>query len=318
MMTNHNSGPEDGDSADPFDSVFRDSAKPGPRSDLPPDSADHTRVDLDAVPTAPIPSAGGGVSNPVVGSYATVAPGYPPPPPPPGYLGGYLGSYPSPPLAPLPGVAPTVLITFFFGLFGLIPASLHSDRARQQGQDGSRYWKAFWITFGSLVALNLVLVVAWFGFLAAMLASANSSVHSYPTSRASSAPTFRSTAPTLPSQTQNSDQSESSDPTQDDESEEPSSGDTGDEVDLTDTWVAVLDSVPKPTDIGVARTTANSIDQKYGISPSVIDSDSYGGLNPGYWVVVLTGYSSESEARAACTEVGRAPGNGCYGRHITG
>lgn len=58
-----------------------------------------------------------------------------------------------------PSLAATVLVTVFFGLFGLIPAAIHSQRANQMGQDGNRYWKAFGITMGIEIAVTVLLYV---------------------------------------------------------------------------------------------------------------------------------------------------------------
>lgn len=93
--------------------------------------------------------------------------GYPPPAPPPHGYPNYDGSFgaPVPPPAP-PGLAATVIVTLLTGLFGLVPASLHASRAQQMGYPGGRYWKAFAITFGALLA-GQVLVVA--GMVAAGL-----------------------------------------------------------------------------------------------------------------------------------------------------
>ena len=57
---------------------------------------------------------------------------------------------------PIPAITTTVVITFFFGLFGLIPASMHSSRAREMGQATNKYWKAFWITFGVELVLGIL------------------------------------------------------------------------------------------------------------------------------------------------------------------
>ena len=43
---------------------------------------------------------------------------------------------------PIPAVTTTVLITLFFGIFGLIPASIHSSRAQEYGQATIKYWQA--------------------------------------------------------------------------------------------------------------------------------------------------------------------------------
>ena len=61
----------------------------------------------------------------------------------------------------LPSRRTTVLITAFFGLFGLIPASRHSRRAEQLGVSGSRYYTAFGVTFA-------VTTLAWAGVAAAL------------------------------------------------------------------------------------------------------------------------------------------------------
>ena len=51
----------------------------------------------------------------------------------------------------------TVLITQFFGIFGLIPASIHSSRAQEYGQATIKYWQAFWIVFGIQLLLGIIL-----------------------------------------------------------------------------------------------------------------------------------------------------------------
>lgn len=65
-----------------------------------------------------------------------------------------------------PGVALTVVITALFGLFGLIPAFIHADRAKALGVRGTRYWKAFGITYACAFALQvgvgaLLLAIWW-------------------------------------------------------------------------------------------------------------------------------------------------------------
>ncbi len=84
-------------------------------------------------------------------------------------------------------------------------------------------------------------------------------------------------------------------------------------------WVAVLDSMAKADgDARAARALADSLSTRYGVRVLVIDSSRYSGLNPGWWAVVLTGFTSNKQARAACSSVGRTPGDACYGREITG
>lgn len=84
-------------------------------------------------------------------------------------------------------------------------------------------------------------------------------------------------------------------------------------------WIAVLDSMAQADgDARVARALADSLSTRYGVRVLVIDSSRYPGLNPGWWAVVLVGFDSNKEARAACASVGRTPGDACYGREITG
>jgi hypothetical protein len=88
---------------------------------------------------------------------------------------------------------------------------------------------------------------------------------------------------------------------------------------LAGQWIIVLDSISQ-TDgqFSEARSLADSLYGQYGVQVYVIDSSGYAGLNPGWWAVVLIGFSSNEEARAACSTVGRTPGDACYGRKIKG
>jgi hypothetical protein len=45
-----------------------------------------------------------------------------------------------------PSYVPTILVTLFFGLFGLIPAILHARMARERGYETSGYWISFVVT----------------------------------------------------------------------------------------------------------------------------------------------------------------------------
>jgi hypothetical protein len=62
-------------------------------------------------------------------------------------------------LALLPTITSTVLITVFFGLFGLIPAVSNTNRARALGVQTSKYWKAFGVTIAA-VLVGWVLIFA--------------------------------------------------------------------------------------------------------------------------------------------------------------
>ena len=85
---------------------------------------------------------------------------------PPGALPVTSASAPGP---QLPGVGTTVLVTLFLGLFGLIPATIHTNRAASMGAPTTRYWKAFGWTMvpGALiaVALSAALLLGVFGAL---------------------------------------------------------------------------------------------------------------------------------------------------------
>jgi len=64
---------------------------------------------------------------------------------------------------PVPLRAPKILttfwITFFFGIFGVIPAIIHSNQAHQMEKPVGVYWLTF---FGTLLAI-IVLLAAVFG-----------------------------------------------------------------------------------------------------------------------------------------------------------
>jgi hypothetical protein len=66
-------------------------------------------------------------------------------------------SFPSRALGPeapdVPSRAPTVLVTTFFGPFGLIPAYLHGRAAERRGVSASRYWTAFGVSMAFFVML---------------------------------------------------------------------------------------------------------------------------------------------------------------------
>lgn len=58
------------------------------------------------------------------------------------------------PLRRRPGLAPTILITGFFGLFGLIPAIRAARRSRALGFPGKDYWVAFALSMLPALALH--------------------------------------------------------------------------------------------------------------------------------------------------------------------
>jgi len=90
-------------------------------------------------------------------------PGYYPQPghPPPFYQQVYPPVYVMP-VRPAPSIALTLVITLFFGLFGLIPAAVHTSTARTLGMPTRKYWMTFWLTLAvpvALMALGLLMVV---------------------------------------------------------------------------------------------------------------------------------------------------------------
>lgn len=289
-------GGEDGHDAGGHDGIFRD-------------TDDETRIEPGhgfSQPSTPVSSPGPAAAG---------LPGAMPPPP----VGAAAPGYPVPVIlvAP-PAVTTTVLVTLFFGLFGLIPASRHSQRAQQMGLDGGKYWKAFGITFGSMTAVNVLALVLFpmmgLGLFAGLMAAAgggNSSSSGYqPTSYSQPTYSYQPTSYEQPSVPPVDDPTFGS---------TDSASDIGDHPALAGSWVAVLDSFEQSeSDISEARGLANRISTKYGVQVSVLDSGDYSGLNSGYWAVVLTGFSSNEQARAACSSVGREPSGACYGRHIAG
>ena len=67
---------------------------------------------------------------------------------------------------PLPSRAWTIVITFLFGWFGLIPTVMHSNRSALLGHPTSRYWKAFWVT---LIAPAVIAVFLYLALFTALL-----------------------------------------------------------------------------------------------------------------------------------------------------
>ncbi len=106
------------------------------------------------------------VYPPVFVPLAPAQPPYGPGHPPYGYGYGYPG-----PVA-VPSIALTLVITLFFNVFGVIPAAVHTTRARQLGRPTGRYW----LTFGLTLAVPLLCYLLFFGLFWAVAVSG--SVHS--------------------------------------------------------------------------------------------------------------------------------------------
>ena len=77
------------------------------------------------------------------------------------------------PAAALPTIWPTLLITFFFGIFGLIPASMHTSRAREAGRPTNTYWAAFGWTMAASILL-------WVLFIVVIASSVHTTTYYYP------------------------------------------------------------------------------------------------------------------------------------------
>lgn len=239
---------------------------------------------------------------PVAGGWG----GYPPPPTTPPIPGGV----PVPAIRPAPpSLAATILVSFFFGVFGLIPAARHSRRAAELGYPSGRYWGAF---AGALAASILIPVLLLWGLITSFgYASSQQSADS------GRQPVVTRTAVASEPAGQATEDSTESGPV--DETEEPPGDDQADAPHLEpSSWVTVLASVSKDKPLSVARQQADEIATEWDVEVSVLDTDQTMGLNGGYWAVVMTGFGTGAEARDACSLVGRDVGGSCYGRQITG
>jgi hypothetical protein len=64
-----------------------------------------------------------------------------------------------------PSVATTIWITLIFGIFGIIPAAIHSEQARTLGEPPGGYWFAFaatliiWLIVGPMLLLRFFTLV---------------------------------------------------------------------------------------------------------------------------------------------------------------
>lgn len=282
--------------------VFRDSETgPIPATDSAPPSAETPASDTHVMDLH---------TTPARSLVDSVPPPPPPPPPvqPPSAAPPPMGS--SVPLMIVPATPPTltatVLITFFFGLFGLIPATIGSDKAKALGHAGGRYWGAFGLSYLGRIMVEVLIVlivgvlgIPWFS-ASSVVTGAHGQSTPYP---------YTSVGSTVPAGGQTG--ASYSGPTP--------SGTIDSPYVAAGSWVTVLDSVSQSDGSLVeARAVANLVSAQYGATVYVVNSGSYPGLNSGYWAVVMIGYSSNEQARAACSQVGRVPGDDCYGRKITG
>lgn len=109
----------------------------------------------------------------------------------------------------MPSRWPTILVTFFFGPFGLIPAANAAHTAESRGRYAGRYWTTFFVTFlFSCFAWFLAYMVVFGGLVAAIVGWRNSGG---PTAVAPVAPVTTTSVPTSASPIQGT--SASSEPT---------------------------------------------------------------------------------------------------------
>ncbi|MDO5535887.1 MAG: hypothetical protein Q4F65_14720, partial [Propionibacteriaceae bacterium] len=86
----------------------------------------------------------------------------------------------------------------------------------------------------------------------------------------------------------------------------------------TGSWVTVLASLPKDAvtaDQAVQRAQQES---RPGHQAIVIDTNSFTGLTPGYWAVVIPGADSRAASDAVCDAIGIPVSDHCYAREIKG
>ena len=69
--------------------------------------------------------------------------------------------------------------------------------------------------------------------------------------------------------------------------------------------------------VSPAVREAADISADWGVDARVLLSNDWASLNPGYYVVYMGSYPTESAARADCDSVGRSPSGACYGRRIS-
>jgi hypothetical protein len=103
-----------------------------------------------------------------------------------------------------PSIATTIVITLLFGLFGAIPAAIHTARARQQGNARPPYWRAFGFTFLGSIVIDALLII---GLVAAIGATANQ-----PSTSVAQPPAEPTVARTVPTDTGNGPHGNATDP----------------------------------------------------------------------------------------------------------
>ena len=221
-----------------------------------------------------------------------------------------------------PPIWPTVLITALFGLFGLIPAASAANRARQQHQAPGRYWQAFGLTFGAVLLVQSVLLVA------VVVPALNNWVLTGPRPTVSSvddtfAPTRTPVAPapvttrSVPATTHAAPATTHAMPvTTQPATTIPAPPPVRTVSSLpSGSWITVLDSLAK-TEHTEQAAQANADRLSGAAQVVVVDSDRIPGLNNGYWAISITGSNSRSQATDRCALLNRPVGGTCYPRQV--
>ncbi|NNG18856.1 hypothetical protein HJ590_04580 [Naumannella sp. ID2617S] len=242
----------------------------------------------------------------------------------PDQLGGYQQGPPTAPPGPAPGPAsailparwPTVVVTLFLGLCGMIPAALAGARAQELGHGAGRYWKAFGIAFvAQLLVLGLLVAALLGGIYRALIDLTGRGSGSGGVAVSSSAPVV----PTAPAVSTTSSASQTTAASAASTSSAPTPSPTPSSSAVTSlpsgSWITVLDSLPKSQHAeSEAGARANAL--RGSAAVQVVDSDRIAGLNAGYWALAVTGRSSRDQAAAVCGSFGRAVGGQCYPRQV--
>lgn len=77
-----------------------------------------------------------------------------------------------------PSLVPTILVTIFFGVFGLIPAVRHSKMARERGYKGAKYWTAFGVSLAGAFAIGILIILGLGAVLSTSLTTPNTTAPS--------------------------------------------------------------------------------------------------------------------------------------------
>lgn len=82
-------------------------------------------------------------------------------------------------------------------------------------------------------------------------------------------------------------------------------------------WVTVLESLPKASTSPEQAVAKAAEWSQHGYTASVLDTDAFAGLTPGYYAIAITGQTGREDFRAVCAAYGQ-PATKCYPREIKG